>query len=334
MFCWLSVSCSGKEVFMRRRNTAFFKVILAAGLISALLSLGFTSSPVVWISRAPQQPIPAARRGDIGSLPDRAIHIHDLTVTRGRLPSQDQVSMMVSLTNTGKRGLTIQPGDFMLAAGGDIFGQMNAPSPPGAFQRALLPGTSSVGRLTFLAPQALLPQAYLFYRAGRESAGIVASLPLASASTSSNTLEDTFTRPNQIGWGTTTNPDCVPASTWSMDGDGSKPFVSINGNAGVYAYPGNINQIGIAAASPTTYNGGDALVAFQLSAVGHATPYVVQNACADKSCYYGARLHTSQNRLELAKRIGNATLILASVPFTPSAGILYWMRLDVSVGSG
>ena len=242
--------------------------------------------------------------------------------------------MTVNLTNTGKRKLTIQPGDFMLTAEGDIFSQMNTPTPPSAFQPTLLPGTSSAGRITFQVPQALLPKAYLFYRAGRESKGIVASLPLSSASTGSNTIEDTFTRPNQTGWGSTTNPDGVPASPWGMDGNGSKPFVSISSNTGVYAYPGSINQIGIASASPTPYNGGDALVAFQLSAVGHATPYVVQNACADKSCYYGARLHTSQNKLELAKRISNGTLILASISFMPSAATLYWMRLDVSVGSG
>ena len=158
--------------------------------------------------------------------------------------------------------------------------------------------------------------------------------PSPTASTGSNTIEDTFTRANQAGWGTTTNTDGVPAVTWGMDGNGSKPFVTISSNTGVYGYPGTTNQIGIASASATAYNGGDSLVEFQLSAVGHATPYVVQNACADKSCYYGARLHTSQNTLELAKRVGNTTIILASIPFTPSANTLYWVRLDVAAGSG
>ena len=53
------------------------------------------------------------------------------------------------------------------------------------------------------------------------------------------------------------------------------------------------------------------MVRFAVSAVGHVTPYVVQNACPDKSCYYGVRLHTSQNKLELAKRSGPTTSILA-----------------------
>jgi hypothetical protein len=63
------------------------------------------------------------------------------------------------------------------------------------------------------------------------------------------------------------------------------------------------------------------------------TPYVVQNACPDKSCYYGARLHTSQNKLEVAKRSNNWTAILASVPFRPRANTFYWMRLDVVPGT-
>ena len=320
---------------MPARNGAFFKLFLAVGLLTALLSLGFgfTRSPVVRGSPEAQEHIPDIRPGAVGNLPDRTIRISDLIVTPGQLARQAQVAMTVHLTNIGKRMLTIQPGDFMLTAAGDIFGQMNAPTPPSAFQRTLSPGSSSAGRLTFQVPQAVVPWAYLFYRAGRESTGIVASLPLSSASTGSNTIEDTFTRANQAGWGTTTNTDGVPAVTWGMDGNGSKPFVTISSNTGVYGYPGTTNQIGIASASATAYNGGDSLVEFQLSAVGHATPYVVQNACADKSCYYGARLHTSQNTLELAKRVGNTTIILASIPFTPSANTLYWVRLDVAAAA-
>ena len=41
--------------------------------------------------------------------------------------------------------------------------------------------------------------------------------------------------------------------------------------------------------------------------IGHVTPYVVQDACSDKSCYHGARLHTSHSTLELAKHSGSAT---------------------------
>jgi streptogramin lyase len=150
----------------------------------------------------------------------------------------------------------------------------------------------------------------------------------------SNTIEDNFTRANQTGWGTSTNSSGVANVTWGMDGDGSMSNVTITNNAGVYAYPGAINTIGVASAGATAYNGGDALVRFSVSAVGHVTPYVSLNDCPDKSCYYGARVHTSQNVLELARRLGGSTAVLTSIPFTPSANTVYWLRLDVSVGVG
>ena len=149
-----------------------------------------------------------------------------------------------------------------------------------------------------------------------------------------NTLEDTFQRANQSGWGSSVNADGVPNFAWTMDADGSMSNVSIASNTGKYSYPGSTNQIGIAAAGGATYNAGDSLVEFSVSATGHATPYVVQNACGDKSCYYGARLHTSTGRLEVAERAGGSTGILAAVPFTASAGTHYWMRLDVSFVPG
>src|SRR5207245_2735327 len=157
--------------------------------------------------------------------------------------------------------------------------------------------------------------------------------PTPATAAGGNTSEDTFSRVNQAGWGTTTNPDGVPNVAWGMDGDGTHPYVTIGTNTGVYAYPGTINVVGIASSGSATHNGGDALVKVKVSAVGHVTPYVVQNACSDKSCYYGARLHTSQNRLELAKRAGNVTGILAAVPFTAGANTFYWMRLHVTAGS-
>ena len=49
-----------------------------------------------------------------------------------------------------------------------------------------------------------------------------------AASTSTNTIEDTFTRANQTGWGTTTNPDGVPNVAWGMDGSGAKTSVTIS----------------------------------------------------------------------------------------------------------
>ena len=150
-----------------------------------------------------------------------------------------------------------------------------------------------------------------------------------SVRASGNTIEDNFARPDQVGWGTTSNSSGVPNVAWGMDGSGSLPFVTISNQTGRYGYQGSINQIGIASAGATLYNGGDALALVQLSAVGHGTPYITLNACSNKSCYYGARLHTSQGVFELAKRTNNTTTIVASTAFRALPTTNYWLRLDV-----
>jgi hypothetical protein len=146
-----------------------------------------------------------------------------------------------------------------------------------------------------------------------------------------NTIEDNFTRANQTGWGITTNTDSVPNVAWGTDADGSQSYVSITGNTGMFGYQGSVNVVGLATAGTTTYgNGADTLVSFTMSSVGHVIPSVFLNACANKSCYYSAQLHTSQNTLEIGERKKNINTVLASVPFTPSANTLYWMRLDTA----
>src|SRR6266705_2946100 len=176
--------------------------------------------------------------------------------------------------------------------------------------RALLLVTLSVAFLIFLNLQ------HSFY---------------AKATAAANTIEDNFTRTNQTGWGITTNTDSVPNVAWGTDADGSQHYVRINNNMGMFGSQGNINVVGLATAGTTTYaNGADTLVSFTMSSVGHVIPYVLLMACANKSCYYSAQLHTSQNTLEIGERKKNINYVLASAPFTPSANTLYWMRLDTA----
>ncbi|HLZ59951.1 MAG TPA: hypothetical protein VKR06_23630 [Ktedonosporobacter sp.] len=153
----------------------------------------------------------------------------------------------------------------------------------------------------------------------------------ALSTVAANTIEDNFTRANQTGWGTTTNTDSVPNVAWGADANGSQPYVSISNNTGMSGYQGSTNVVGLATAGTTTYgNGADTLISFTMSSVGHIIPYVLLNACANKSCYYSAQLHTSQNTLEIGERKKNTSIVLASVPFTASANTLYWMRLDTA----
>ncbi|WIG58453.1 MAG: hypothetical protein OJF49_001199 [Ktedonobacterales bacterium] len=317
--------------------------------VSALLLFAGIAGPVpggqraaaAAITRTPIVPGDAARAGILG---DRTIRLSNLVIGPPDAQGLRQVALTVTLTNTGKRAINVRAGDFALSAEGDIFAQTSAPTPSGALTGAIAPAASRAGRLSFVVPQAAVAEATLFYHASAESpeviqqgagaAPAVASIPLvAAAASNGNTIEDTFTRGNQTGWGTSTNNDGVPNVAWGMDGNGGRSFVTISNNTGAFGYQGNTNAIGIASAGTATYNGGDSLVEFSMSAVGHVTPYVVQNACSSKGCYYGARLHTSKGQLEITKRSGGSTHTLVSTAFVASANTLYWMRLDVSVGA-
>src|SRR6185295_4853216 len=129
-------------------------------------------------------------------------------------------------------------------------------------------------------------------------APVILALGLQLGGPPGNAIEDDFTRADQSGWGRSTNTAGLPDVDWGADGAG-KAYVNIASNTGTYAYPGAVNEGGFASAGATTYNGGDSLVQFSVSATGQVAPFVAQNACGDGSCYYAARLGTSTGALEI-----------------------------------
>jgi RHS repeat-associated protein len=143
-----------------------------------------------------------------------------------------------------------------------------------------------------------------------------------------NTLEDSFTRANQAGWGTSTNSDGVANAAWGLDGTASS--VNISNNTGVFGYQGSKNVVGIASLGSTTHDGGDALAKWSISTVSDGVPFISLNACSDKSCYYGARVNTSSGNLELARESGGKTTVEASTSFAITANTSYWTRLNVN----
>jgi hypothetical protein len=338
---------------MRRLGLGLGVFTVAALAVAALSLLAAGTPPAAATALPPAQ----------ATLPDRTVSVSAPNLSATGDPSIDQAVVTIQVTNRGRGTFRVQSADFALSADGDIFGQ-----PTGAPGRAsapvdLAPAQTDSRDLTFSVPKSAIGRLSLFYHPAASS--VDASIPLPSgagvgvpsaAPTSTapppipptvgnslvpalalaptNSVEDVFVRPNQTGWGTSTNSDGVPNVVWGLDGNGSRANVTISNNSGVHAYPGSTNQIGIASAGSATFNGGDVLAKFLVSAVGHVTPYIVLNACSgSKSCYYGARLHTSQGSLEIARRNGGSTAILAQVPFTAAANTYYWMRLDVTVGS-
>jgi len=322
-------------------------IVLLAGATLALALVGST------IDGGGSHATSASSGGSgVEILPGRVVHVGAPQTFATSTPSAEGLSVPVTLQNVSGRPLMAKAADFLLMAEGDTFSQVGAPAPAGSLSGQIAPGASRASTLTFLVPPAAVPAASILYHSTTDgvtgfirfnsttgvppgaSAARAAAGSVTGAATTTNTVEDNFTRANQAGWGTSTNADGVANVAWGMDGSGSLTNVTIAGNTGQYGYPGTVNQVGIASAGGTSHNGGDALVQFSVSAVGHVTPYVVENACADKSCYYVARMHTSQNRLEVAEGSGGNTSVVAAVPFTASAGHSFWMRLDVTYVSG
>jgi hypothetical protein len=269
---------------------------------------------------------------------DRKLVLNSINTAPGKASGRTKVDLEVAVSNTGRKSFAVSAREFFLSAGGDFFGPP-APATAG-LDGDVAPGNGRAGHLVFQVPTQALPDTTIVYKP--KNSPDLLSLPLAAppqpavtllAATSGNTIEDNFYRTNQTGWGASTNASGVANVTWGMDGGGASSFVTIANDTGSVGYQNQTNWIGIASAGATAFDGGDSLVEFSLSAVGHATPYTVQNACSDKSCYYGARLHTSMSRLEIARRFGGGTNVLATAPFVPSPNTLYWMRLDVSVGA-
>ncbi|HEX8996773.1 MAG TPA: DUF4352 domain-containing protein, partial [Ktedonobacterales bacterium] len=228
--------------------------------------------------------------------PSRHVQVTHAATNPGKAQGHVTLSADVSVDNVSQQAFAVSQREFYLSAQGDALAHVTAFT--GAMNGALVqPGGTTAGTLVFDIPAAAVPyvslvdqpatgEAPLVVPLGKSVAGSSALvganvLTNSSASATTNTIEDTFQRANQAGWGTSTNADGVANVAWGMDGS-SLSSVSIASDTGMYGYPGNINQIGIASAGSASYNGGDSLVEFALSAVGHATPYTVQNACADK----------------------------------------------------
>lgn len=329
------------------------------GLLAVAALPIMVSVPMLAVTQAaPDAPAFSGSAVDI-QLPGRHIHANAPTVALRSGADLAQVSLSFTLSNTGNRSFDLQPADFALSAEGDIFGPASASSQASALSGAVPPTGARSGALVFLLPAAALTRASLLYHPSRDHIATSAPLHIAAgqvttsqasgssagplvqtsagamslASASANEFEDTFVRANQTGWGTSTNVDGVPNFSWSGAGSGNSSFVTINSNRGLYGYPGATNIVGIAVVRAVVQSGGDSLVRFSVSAVGHVIPYVVENACADDTCYYGARLQTAANRLEIGRRNNGSTSILASVAFTPHANTVYWMRLDVVRGA-
>src|SRR5207244_819910 len=131
---------------------------------------------------------------------------------------------------------------------------------------------------------------------------------------------DTFQRPNQAHWGTASD-----GQTWDGEANTQSVF-SISGNAGVVSNTGSSSYSAVL--GPTASNA-------EVYVTGSLSSYSSSNfgdvlRWTDGNNWYKAFIDGSS--LYLQKKVSGATTILASVPFSASAGSSYALHFRV-VGS-
>jgi streptogramin lyase len=115
------------------------------------------------------------------TLPGQVLHVGAPVTTLAAIPGMEQVSIAVTVANTGRATFRLQPANFLVSAEGDMFGQAGASA--GSLAGVVAPHAVRAGRLVFTLPAAALAEAVLLYRANRESAP--ARVPLAWLATAS-----------------------------------------------------------------------------------------------------------------------------------------------------
>src|SRR6266849_1649595 len=141
---------------------------------------------------------------------DRRLVLNSIVTTPDKAKGRTKVDVGVAVTNQGRKTFALTTREFFLSAGGDFFGPP-APSAAG-LEGDVAPGNGRAGHLVFQVPTQALPETVMVYKP--KNSPDLLSVPLAAppqstvtllAATSGNTIEDNFYRPNQTGWGASTN---------------------------------------------------------------------------------------------------------------------------------
>lgn len=164
-----------------------------------------------------------------------------------------------------------------------------------------------------------------------------ASAPSTITPSNSNVVEDSFARPDQALYGTTSNGDNIANVAWTGSVATDTAHASISGNEGTYTYNGITNTpvygyLGSVSASGPA----DVLAQFEFVATGQDIAHLLAFASADGNNHYDLKLNTSTNRVAIYKVVGGTSTNLGSfVPTftTYAANTAYDARLDIT-GTG
>jgi IPT/TIG domain/Right handed beta helix region len=155
---------------------------------------------------------------------------------------------------------------------------------------------------------------------------------LAVAPTPPNTIEDTFTRANQTGWGASVNEDGVTNRAWSGDAGGTNSTVTLANHLGVVTNNNSTASASMPLSDGNTYAGGDTLVKVMASATdsGEIGP-ILNYSSANGGSYYEADFETENSRLQFSFAKNGAFTYPGGVyALTIAPNTFYWIRLHVS----
>lgn len=148
-------------------------------------------------------------------------------------------------------------------------------------------------------------------------------VPMTGHAATVNVFEDTFARPNQTGWGTSTNTQGVPNSPWSSQD--AVTYAAIVNNTGQLSGSGGVARQDMAGIKSCA---GDALVELRFNATGSATAWVglCEHVYHSGHLGYFIRLNSHTSRLFLQK---NGTTVGTPYTVKPSPNTSYWIRFDL-----
>lgn len=147
-----------------------------------------------------------------------------------------------------------------------------------------------------------------------------------------NTLEDTFTRPNQLGWGTSVNTEGVGSCAWGGAADGAHANVMLTDHQGIVTNNNSTESSSSFLSNGATYDGGDALVKVAASATDSGEIGPILNFRGDSGgSYYQADFQTENRRLQFSfAKHGVLSYPGGAYALTVTPNAFYWIRLHVS----
>lgn len=150
-----------------------------------------------------------------------------------------------------------------------------------------------------------------------------------------NIAADSFVRPDQSLWGTSTNGDGTANATWAGDVATDGVNASISSDVGKYTYPGAVNATKFGYLGASQAGAADVYGSVAFAGVGTSGDVfrLIADATLDGKTHYAVKLDTTNNIFRIEKDVNGSVTLLQSISFTYAKNTRYDVRLDISTGT-